>query len=254
MANDFATRRVLYEIPGMQSVPVRSTEFPGSDDRLLPVAIYGADVAAPRPAVVLVEGYPDAGFARLLGCRFMDMGWSVSSAQMLAASGFTAIAYGNREPVADLDALLAHLRARGGGLGVDAGRIALWATSGHGPAAIGALGKVEAGVFLNPYLFDQGGLTHVADAARTFKFAVPPLVGLPGAKPIFVVRSGKDEMPGLNASLDRFAALALAADYPLTLANHAGAPHAFDLSYDVPGTRHILQQAIAFLRVALQVP
>ena len=254
MTSDLATRRVLYEISGMESVPRQTHEFPGSDGTPLPMTIYGADPAALRPAVALVEGYPDPGFARLLGCRFMDMAWSVSTAQLIAASGCVAITYANREPLADLDALMGHVAAHGAGAGIDTSRIALWATSGHGPAAFGMLGKTAGAVLLNPYLFDYGGASHVADAARTFKFAVPAAADLPAAKPVFVVRSGKDEMPGLNASLDRFAALALASNLPLTLVNHPGAPHAFDLFQEGRETRHILQQAIAFLRVALQVP
>lgn len=39
-------------------------------------------------------------------------------------------------------------------------------------------------------------------------------------------------MPGLNDSLDRFAAVALAAHWPVTMVNHPPAPHAFDLTDD----------------------
>ena len=125
MTSDLATRRLLYEIPGMESVPRQTHEFPGSDGNPLPMTIYGADPAALRPAVAIVEGYPDPGFARLLGCRFMDMAWSVSTAQLIAASGCVAITYANREPLADLDALMEHVAAHGAGAGIDTSRIKL---------------------------------------------------------------------------------------------------------------------------------
>lgn len=82
------------------------------------------------------------------------------------------------------------------------------------------------------------------------RFAVPPDCVLPRV-PTFVIRSGKDEMPGLNASLDRFVTYALAQNAPLTLVNHADAPHSFDLFHDTGMTRHVLEQALAFLRFYL---
>ena len=250
MANEVTTRRVLYEIPGMKSATVRQAEFRGADGEALPMAIYSPTfpVADPPPAVVIVEGYADPGFSRLFGCRFMEMQWSISMAQLLAASGMAAITYANREPVADASAILDHVRTRADAVGADPERIGLWATSGHGPVALFALGRAECAVLSNPFTFDYDGATHVAEAAKMFRFAVPSMATLPAGKPIFVVRSGKDEMPGLNQSLDRFAMLALSANHPITLVNHPDAPHSYDLYHDSAETRAILRQALAFLR------
>ncbi len=64
---------------------------------------------------------------------------SVSWGQLIASMGLIAIAYTNREPAADLDALLSHLRDRGQSLGIDSNCIGLWACSGHAPLALSAL-------------------------------------------------------------------------------------------------------------------
>lgn len=251
MPHAIATRRVLYEIPGMESISPRPFEFAGADGAPLAAAIYvPASTARPAPAVILVEGYPDPGFARFAGCRFMDMQWSISMAQLLAASGIAAITYANRQPSADAHALIDHLTAHNHEAGLDGSRLGLWATSGHAPVALSVLPRVDCAVLTNPYTVDIDDATHVRDAAATFKFEAPGAAPAEG-KPLFVVRSGKDEMPGLNASLDRFVAWAWAGDHPLTIVNVPGAPHAFELFADVPGTRRVLRQALAFLGAQL---
>jgi len=84
----------------------------------------------------------------LLGGGAAVFGGVVTAAGLglVAASGLAAITYANREPVADLDALLDHLAATGSALGVDAARCALWATSGHAPLALSRLPRAACGV------------------------------------------------------------------------------------------------------------
>ena len=159
---------------------------------------------------MIVEGYPDAGFAERLGCRFMDMEWSISLAQLIAASGMTAITHSNRTPAADAIALIHHLASQGF-------RLAIWATSGHAPVAMAAIEHATCGVLTNPIVGDTVG-----------------------TKPLYLVRSGHDETPGLNAALDRFVSDAIAANRPLTLVNHPDAPHSFELNHDSALTRWVL--------------
>jgi hypothetical protein len=208
----------------MRSVRVRQAEFPGVDGQPLPMEIYEAiaPISDPPPVVVLVEGYPDPGFVKHVGCRFMEMEWTISMAQLIAASGMRAITHSNRDAKADAVALMSHVAK------VHGSRIGIWATSGHGPVAMHALGYAACGVFINPVVSESA----------------------PG-KPMFIVRSGKDETPGLNAALDRFVALALESNHPMWLVNHPDAPHSFDLHHDSDTTRHILRQGLAFLRLYL---
>src|SRR6185369_14970344 len=102
------TKRVVYHAPGEDAVTVRrDVEYPASGGGTLPMDIYyppDRTSAAPVPAVVIVAGYPDAGFERMMGCKLKDMGSSVSWGRLVAASGMAAIAYTNREPEADLHA------------------------------------------------------------------------------------------------------------------------------------------------------
>lgn len=250
--HEITTKKVLLQLPGMDAVTSRLVEFAGADGQPLPLQVYyPAGVARPVPAVVIVEGYADPGFTKFFGCRFMEMDWSVSMAKLMAASGLAVITYATREPEADARALLAHVGAHADVLGVDATRTGLWGTSGHGPLTVSLLDRVRCAVLSNTYTCDFDGATHVADAARTFRFVAPAPAAPPPPTPLFVIRAGQDEMPGLNASLDRFVARALASNVPLTLVNHAQAPHSFDLFHDSDLTRHVLRQAFAFLRFHL---
>jgi len=224
MRHEVTMRRVLYEIPGMRAIEGTDLEFAGADGAMMPMRVYSSPIPMPRPtAVVIVAGYPDAGFSERLGCRFMDMEWSISLAQLLAASGITAVTHSNRQPAEDAVALMRGLESQGWQLGV-------WATSGHSAVAQAALRWAQCGVLTNPL---------VADVEVT--------------SPLLLVRSGRDETPGLNEALDRFIAKAIASNRPLTVANHPTASHSFELNHDSALTRFLLRQAIAFLRFHLGV-
>ena len=101
---------------------------------------YPADstAGARLPAVVFVLGYSDAGIGmpKVLGWpRFKEWALCTSWGQLAAASGIVAITYTNREPTADLLALLRYIRQNAATLGIDENRIGLYASSGHVPLA-----------------------------------------------------------------------------------------------------------------------
>jgi hypothetical protein len=106
------------------------------------------------------------------------------------------------------------------------------------------------------YAMDLDGSTEVANAARTFGFenaaAGRTIEDLSPGTSLLIVRAGRDEMPGLNAALDRFVAAALARNLPLSLINHAAGPHAFDLLDDSATTREAVRQVLQFLRFHLR--
>ncbi len=211
------------------------------------------------PAVVIVHGYNDVGFERMLGSRFKDMPSTVAWGQRMAASGMAAIAYTNRQPLADAHAVLRHIRQNAATLGIDADRIALWACSGHGPVALSLLmteAKLRCAALLYPMTLDLDGSSAIAEARQMFRFenacAGNGIDDLPDDVPLFIARAGKDEMPRLNEALDRFVAGALARNLPVSLVNHAQGPHAFDLMDDSDTSREIIRQTLAFLRFHLE--
>lgn len=222
-----------------------------------------SEAGARPPAVVFVTGYSDPGFQAMLGCRQHEMGSYDSWARLTAASGLAAITYENREPAGDASAVFDFIRGSGVALGVDESRIGVWSCSGNVPTALSVLMRdsepsPRCAVLCYGFMLDSDGSTGVADAARQIRFANPTagksVDDLPDGLPLFVVRAGRDENPGLNASIDRFAAKALARNLPVTLVNHATGPHAFDLMEDSESTREIIRQTLAFMRFHLLGP
>jgi len=252
---DLAKQRVVYSIRGVDKVVVqRELEFEGSDSGPLTFDLYRPPDSSGTalPAVVFVSGYPDPGLEAMLGCRFKEMGQYVSWGELSAASGLAAITYTNREPVADLQALLRHVREHAGSLGVDGSRLALWAGSGNVPNALSALmtdGDFRCAVLCYGFMQDSG------EAAKAFGFANPfagrSVDDLPRDLPLFIARAGRDEIPGLNETIDRFMSEALAQNLPVTFVNHASAPHAFDVMDDSETSRAIIQQILAFMQFQL---
>lgn len=254
-------QRAVYSIAGMERAAVRKdVVYRTTEAGPLTMDVYLPAAAAPGarlPTVVLVAGYNDVGYEKMLGCRFKEMAMSVSWGQLIAASGMIAIAYTNREPATDLDALLDHLRRNAGSLQVDENRLGLWACSGNVPLALSALMRNDRAFFkcaalLYGFMLDFDGATGVADAAAAFRFTNPnagkSMDDLPATLPLFIARAGQDQFPHLNESIDRFLAKAVADNRPVTFVNHATGPHSFDLLDDSEMSHEIVRQVLGFLQ------
>ena len=259
-------KRVVYTLPGADRVRVRRDEpYRGTDAGAHAMDLYyppDSTTGARTPAVVFVTGFSDVGAQKMVGCNQKEMGSYVSWGELTAASGLVAITYTNTEPAADARAVLRYVRQNAASLGVDENRIALFACSGSVPTALSVLMQgdqafLKAAVLSYGYTLDHNGSTAVASAARQWGFATPcagkSADDLPRSIPLFIARAGRDQMPGLNAALDRFLAQALSCNLPVTVMNHAMAPHAFDLFDDGDTSREIIRQMLAFLRFNLVV-
>jgi hypothetical protein len=256
-------KRVVYTLPGMEAVPVRRDEpYRVTDAGPLTMDLYyptDSKAGARTPAVIFVTGFSDPGAEKMLGSRFKDTGSFVSWAQLVAASGLVGITYANREP-GDVHDVLHHVQQNAASLGIDGNRIGVWACSGHGPNALSVLmghGRgLACAVLAYPYTLDLDGSTCIAEAATQFRFVTPSagrtVDGLAPDLPLFLVRAGRDQMPGLNDALDRFVAAALALNLPVTVVNHATGPHAFDVFDDTRTSRDIVARVLAFLQFHLR--
>jgi acetyl esterase/lipase len=236
-------KTAVLTLPGMDAIEVKR------DQPYVEHATFDLYVTArskPAATILFVYGFPDPRFAQ--GLR--QMGAYNSWGRLLAASGMNAIAYSYREPVGDLAALLDHLRANAGELGIDVSRLGVWAASGNVPTALHVLMTQPPDTFRVAALL-YGYMLDVPAAAEEFGIGVPArgrrIDELPGGVPLLIVRAGRDETPGLNASLDAFVAAALARDLPVTLINLAGAPHSFDLFDAREASRATIRRVLKFL-------
>jgi len=254
---EMAKKTIVLRLPEMDSVAVsRDEAYFVDDEGALLMDVYtpaAADGPAP-PVVVIAIGYPDPQGL------FRRFGWHVSWARLLAASGVAAVIYGNRRPAADLPAVLKHVRDRAGTLGLDAGRIGLLACSGHGPVALSTLmqdSKLACAAFLYAFTMDLNGSDHVANAARQYgcidACAGRSAADLPAGMPLLFARAGRDQFAGLNDAMDGVIAAGLARNLPVSMVNHPGGVHAFDLEEDSEASRGIIRQVLTFLRQHLEV-
>lgn len=263
--DSLARKRVVYETPETEAVRGETgIDFRSSRDTTLAMDLYRpAQSERERdslPAVVLIGGYPDPGYERMLGCKCKDTGASTSWARLIASSGMAAITYTNEEPQADARALLDFVRERSGALGVDGSRVGLFATSGNVPLALSLAldhgpGIVCAALYYG-FFPDDASSAPLAAAAAKWRFTNPfdgvALESLRRDVPLLLGRGGRDEMPDVNTTLDRFATTALAQNLPITLVNHPDGPHAFDLFHDSELTRAVIRQTLGFLQAHLR--
>lgn len=264
---DMTKKRVVYQLPGVDAVTIRrDVEYRVTDAEALTMDIYyppDSKSGARISTIVFVNGYPDPGFQKIIGCKLKDMGSYISWGQLTAASGMVAITYTTgKEPAADIHALLQYIRQKAAVLGIDENRIGVWACSGNVPNALSVLMQEDRDYFKCAVLcyglmLDLEGSTNVADAARQWGFVNPcsgkSVADLPQDLPLFIVRAGQDETPHLNETMDRFLSKMLTCNLPITFVNHPTAPHAFDLMHDSETTREIIRQILAFMRFHLLV-
>lgn len=259
-ASDIFTRRVCLRLEGMDAVTVQRDAAYGPADRGLRFDVH----YPPRepdhgrwPAVIIVAGYPGTKESRPATLPYKEIGWTVSMCQLIAVSGMAAIAYTNREPVADLEALIEHLHERADAIGIDPARLGMLAVSGNVPTALATLMQdarraPACAVFGYGCLLDLDGANDVAEAARLFGFVNAcdgrTLADLRRDVPLLITRAGRDQFPSMNASIDRFIRQGLIANLPISFVNHAEGPHAFDLFDDSRTSRDIVRQTLRFLQ------
>src|SRR5690606_25255351 len=155
------------------------------------------------------------------------------------------------DPFRDTRALLEHVVANAAELGVDPSRVGVWSCSGNVPNAFALIRespRLACAALCYGYVTDEDGFDEVARAAAQYGFVNPVLTRSNPLRdiPLLIVRAGRDEMPGLNASLDRFITRALARNERVTVVNHADGPHAFDVLDDTDPSRAVIRQVLSF--------
>jgi hypothetical protein len=250
----------MEDVAVQRNAPFGADRRAGADPPALRMDIYaphGDSGAGTRPAVIIVTGYPAPVASSPGRAAYKDIGWTRSMCQLIAMSGMAAIAYTAREPAADLQTLIGELHLHATMWRIDPARLGVLAVSGNVPTALTsvmadtphppACAAFGYGCFLDP---DDG--TEVAEAARQFGFANPSagrtIADVRRDLPLLLTRAGRDQFPAMQASLDRFVRDGLRANLPLTVANHADGPHAFDLFDDSRTSRDIVRLTLRFLQ------
>jgi acetyl esterase/lipase len=221
----------------------------------------------PAPAVLFVHGGLVAGAKGT-----SPTSWPIyrSWGRLAAAEGFAGVTFNHRlttndnvaETEPDVEAAIGYLRANAKELGIDPERVCLAFYSAGGVLAGMALREprpfVRCVVLFYPYL-DLEHLRVDTRFRRAYSASwVDSLVPRysPAAQlgkdplrlpPIFLAMAGRDEIPGLNASVRRFVDVAIDHRAPLNLVIHPSGAHGFDEANHDQRTREILEYCLAFL-------
>jgi len=254
--------RLVVQIPEMDRVSVdRDMPFGREPSDALRFDVYRPALVTQSqlPAVIFVTGYSDKGAQEFVGCELKEFAAYIDWARLIASSGVIAVTYSNEDPVRDIEALVEHIEKNAESLGIDGTRLGIWSCSGNTATALALLcehKELKCAALCYGYMIDMPGHDEVARAASQFGFvnatSTMQISDIPDV-PILVVRAGRDEMPGLNASLDRFVTRALAANLPISLANCASGVHAFDVAEQTDEARQVVHQVVQFLTSWLRV-
>jgi hypothetical protein len=263
---EIARKPVVFQLPNMGAVKLRrDVKYASSATEELSMDIYyppDSKSGAQPPVAIIVAGYSDFRTPNVIGCKFKEMEWTISWARLLAASGVAAITYSPREPETDLQALLEFCRGNSAELGIDMTRTGVLAASGNVPNALSLMMRegaahLKAAVLCCGFTLDPEGSTVVSDAAKLYGFVNPTgksIEDLPLDVPLFIVRAGREQFPGLNDALDRFVASAVKRNMPVTFLNHATGVHGFELFEDNEESRVIIKQILEFMASRLFLP
>lgn len=259
---------MVFSVAGMDTVQVRSNiEYKTLEDRPLLADIYvpaEAKEVDRFPAVVFVAG----GLGPSFQPRPRNWGLYRSYGSLMAASGMVGVTFDHRlgfpkrfyeEGERDLKDLVSHLREHATDYRIDPERIAIVVFSGGGPMLSWPLRdrppyiRAVAGMYpfldtehVNP---DEAGTTE--EVVKRFSPAryVEESANMP---PIFIARAGRDQIPGVNASIENFLGRAVESRLPLTFLIHPDGMHAFDWVNEDDRSRYIVANLVHFLQENLK--
>jgi acetyl esterase/lipase len=195
------------------------------------------------------------------------MGVFVSYGELLAASGFVAVAFDHRflapdrlaDAKDDVAAAVEYVRSEAAPHAIDPDRLALWVFSGGGPLAAAPLRErppwlralVAYYAVLDVRQPPEGVEDTLGPEPRREFSAVESLgQDARSAPPMLVARAGLDH-PWINGGVDRFVQEALAKGATLDLLTHPEGRHGFDILDDDARSRQTIERTLAFLRDAL---
>jgi dienelactone hydrolase len=253
-------KAVVLQIPGMHRAKVRRNVVYQRSPRLR-MDVYRPRKARGRLPAVLLGGPP--GFGK-------DTGQKIGWAQLIAASGMSAVAFdirsddrlqSPRNPSRDVATAISFVRSHAARLGIDRSRLCTLGFSiGTAPWHLWATMRDPKPwlrcnvVYYGPLDFQSPAFP--IDRSQVDEFsALTYLRRAPGRiPPMLVIKAGRDANEGINESIDRFQAAATELHADVRVVTYPEAAHGFDLGPRTPQAKAIVRNTLRFLRARLARP
>ncbi len=258
---------VVMTLPRMDEVRlIADQSYASAKDPRLLMDVYlppGLKAGERRAVVMFVHGGTGSG------TRPKDWGVYRSWGRLAAASGFIAVTFTHRlgypkpmleEAGQDVGDAIEYLRANAARLQAEPDRICLAAYSAGGPLLTLGLDEkrpyVRCLIAFYAFLDIQQSSPHRDNepAERVRAYSMIEHLGEARAKalPMFIARAGRDEIPTMNDSIDRFSARAIRENANVAVWNHAEGVHGFDNQNDDARSREVIAAALALMSAHLR--
>lgn len=277
-------RRLAYRVDGMDQVRLIENlvyrDLRGTADTLMYGTDLRYDVFLPptgddlRPGVIFIHGGLVAGSAQGISPKDALPAYA-QWGRLVAAAGLVGITFSHRlntnenvdTAVTDVLQLLHEVRRHAAEWRLDSDRICVAAFSAGGPLATPFMTAQISGIRCIALYYAFLDMEHAA-VISPFRQAhgEPRLAQLrlhsPAARlldstrqppPLLIARAGRDAIPGINASIDRFMDAALLTNQAIEFYNHPAGRHGFDLTAE-PDERaeYILAATLRFFQEHLR--
>lgn len=265
-----AARRVMmpvvYKVAGTDKVKVvENLKYVATSDPNILMDFYqppNLSNTEKRPAVIFIHGAAKPQYTP------KDWGVFKSWGRIIAASGLVGVTFTHRleypnksleNAGKDVTDAIKYVRANADKYNVDQDRICLVAFSAGGSmlstAMRGDAPSIKCLVGFYSFMDISQSDYQKTESAETLKaFSAITYLDKDAGKlpPIFIARAGRDAVPTMNDSIDRFINAAIAKNIALNFANHPNGVHAFDNQTDDERSREIIRQAIEFIKTHLR--
>jgi RNA polymerase sigma factor (sigma-70 family) len=245
-------RAIVYTVDGMDKVLVdRDRSYKRIPQGGLWFDAYRPSTGPPAtgwPVVVLIHGGPVP-----LASHPKDWPAFESYGRLLAASGVAAVTFNYRFPssaaltdaAADVKDLIAHVRLNAEELGLDGGRIALWAFSGGGTQLAATLR--DSPPYVRCVVSFYALLDAPAGADRLYSPLAQVRDGRKPLPPMLIAQAGRDE-PYISRSVEAFLEESRRRGMPVEVVDYPQGAHAFDIEQDTDESRAVIARGVQFVK------
>jgi acetyl esterase/lipase len=256
---------VVYKIDGMDKVKVvQNLKYTKTDDSNILMDVYQPPNLVKtdkRPAVIFIHGGAKPDWTA------KDWGIFTSWGRLIAANGLVGVTFTHRleylgksldNAAADVNEAIKYVRANADNYNIDRDRICLIGFSAGGSmlslAMRGDTPFIKCVVGFYAFMDISQSDYKKTETPETVKAFSPTTYLEKDANklpPLFIARAGRDEVPTMNDSIDRFVQKSISKNIALNFANHPNGVHAFDNQTDDERSREIIRQAIEFIKIHL---